>query len=105
MTRHTKVNGKYSINGSIFEILTGSRAQVHHGTAYKTSGGLTKKDLCKNGQGRIVSCKKQKTAKSENRLLEYGWGFEKGKFGAVKLDGAKTSSKKKATRRRKSSSS
>jgi hypothetical protein len=33
----------------------GSRAQVMHGTAHHTSGGLTKKDLKYNKWGRIVS--------------------------------------------------
>ena len=41
-------DGKYHISGMVFEILIGSRAQVHHGTAYKTSGGLKRKDLKKN---------------------------------------------------------
>jgi hypothetical protein len=38
-------DGKYSINGRVFERLVGSRAQVWHETAYKTSGGLTRMDL------------------------------------------------------------
>lgn len=36
----------------------GSRAQVMHGTAEKTKGGLTKKSLKYNKYGRIVSAKK-----------------------------------------------
>ena len=36
----------------------GSRAQVMHGNAKKTSGGLTKKDLKYNKYGKIVSAKK-----------------------------------------------
>jgi len=35
----------------------GTRAEVFHGTADHTSGGLTKKDLKKNRLGRIVSKK------------------------------------------------
>lgn len=35
----------------------GSRAQVWHGNARHTSGGLHKKDLKKNNAGRIVSKK------------------------------------------------
>jgi hypothetical protein len=39
----------------------GSRAQVMHGNALKTVGGLTKKDLRYNKKnGRIVSVKKSK---------------------------------------------
>lgn len=37
---------------------TGSKAQVFHGTAMKTVGGLRKADLMKNKNGRIVSIKK-----------------------------------------------
>lgn len=37
---------------------TGSKAQVFHGTAMKTVGGLRKADLMKNKSGRIVSIKK-----------------------------------------------
>lgn len=33
----------------------GSRAEVFHGTAKKTSGGLAKKDLTKSQDGRIKS--------------------------------------------------
>ena len=40
----------------------GSRAQVYHGTASHTAGGLTKKDL-KIKDGEIVSKKKAKDAK------------------------------------------
>lgn len=36
----------------------GSRAQVMHGTAQRTAGGLTKADLKMNKWGRIVSRKK-----------------------------------------------
>jgi hypothetical protein len=36
----------------------GTRAQVMHGTAEKTKGGLTKKNLKYNKYGRIVSKKK-----------------------------------------------
>ena len=41
----------------------GSRAQVWHGTAKKTSGGLLKSDLMMNKAGRIVSKAKHFTAK------------------------------------------
>ena len=49
----------------------GSRAQVMHGTAKKTSGGLGKDDLAYNKSGSIVSKKKsQEAKKSENGLLK-----------------------------------
>lgn len=47
------------------EKLIGSRAEVMHGTAIKTSGGLTKKHLKYNKAGRIVSKHKSRTAKKE----------------------------------------
>lgn len=62
----------------------GSRAEVFHGNAQKTSGGLTKKDLIKNKHGEIVSRKKHLTAKKEKRLEKFGYFAQKGKFGFVK---------------------
>ena len=76
----------------------GSRAEVFHGTAKKTSGGLEKKDLLQNKHGEIVSRKKHNTAKKEKRLEKYGFFTQKGKFGYVKRDGKskrKTRSKSK----------
>ena len=74
----------------------GSRAEVFHGTAKKTSGGLEKKDLLQNKHGEIVSRKKHNTAKKEKRLEKYGFFTQKGKFGYVKRDGKrKTRSKTK----------
>jgi len=86
MTRYTKnANGMYMIHGHKYEMLEGSRAQVMHGTAYKTSGGLKKTDLVQNKNGRIVSKKKHHSAKKDNRLVKAGFGTKKGHFGAVKL--------------------
>jgi hypothetical protein len=62
----------------------GTRAQVWHGTAKKTSGGLTKSALMKNKHGRIVSRKKHNTAKRERRLVKAGYITKKGKFGFIK---------------------
>ena len=62
----------------------GSRAEVWHGNALMTTGGLKKKDLMKNKHGRIVSAKKHMTAKKEKRLVKAGYKTEKGKFGAKK---------------------
>jgi hypothetical protein len=67
-----------------FEQTTGSRAQVWHGTAKKTSGGLTKTALMMNKHGRIVSRKKHNTAKKEKRLVKAGFLTKKGHFGLVK---------------------
>lgn len=84
-------DGLYHIGDKTYEILEGSRAQVFHGTAYKTSGGLKKKDLVQNKHGRMVSKKKFDTAKKEKRLLKHGYGTKKGHFGFVKLDEKKHS--------------
>ena len=61
---------------------TGSRAQVMNGTAKRTSGNLTKKDLKYNKQGRIVSKKQSARAKRENRLVKAGYVTTKGEFGS-----------------------
>jgi hypothetical protein len=94
MTRFTRsANGKYVVQGKSYEMLIGTRAQVWHGTAYKTSGGLTKTDLLQNKNGRIVSRAKHSTAKKENRLVKAGFGTKKGVFGYVQLN-KKTKSKR-----------
>jgi hypothetical protein len=69
---------------------TGTRAQVFHGTAVKTSGGLHKSDLMQNKSGRIVSRRKHNSAKKEMRLVKHGFGTKKGKFGFVKLGKSKS---------------
>lgn len=80
---HKAADGKYHIKDQVFEKLEGSRAEVGHGTAYKTSGGLTKKDLIQI-KGRWKSKKKHETAKREKRLEKHGYFAQKGKFGYVK---------------------
>ena len=76
-------DGLYHINGHTYQSVRGSRIRVWHDNAYKTPGGLTKKDLTMS-HGRIVSLKKHKTAKKEKRLEKAGFFAKKGKFGAVK---------------------
>ena len=85
MTRYKKDSkGMYLINGQKFKKLEGSRAEVWHGTAYKTSGEKIKKDFIKNKHGEIVSKIKHLSAKKEKRLLKAGYGTVKGRFGAVR---------------------
>tara|TARA_B100001287_G_C22241189_1_gene326030 strand:+ start:80 stop:361 length:282 start_codon:yes stop_codon:yes gene_type:complete len=67
-----------------FKKRLGSRAEVFHGVARQTTGGLRKKDLMKNKHGEIVSKKKHNTAKKEKRLEKHGYFAKKGKFGYVK---------------------
>ena len=47
----------------------GSRAQVFHGNADHTSGGLKKSDLLKNKHGRIVSRRKHIQGKKQIAVL------------------------------------
>lgn len=88
----------FHIKGDTFKELFGSRQQVYNGTAYKTSGCLTKNDLIYTKNHRIVSRKKHNTAKKEMRLLKHGFGTQKGKFGYVKIKikGRKNSTLKKS---------
>ena len=72
----------------------GSRAQVWHGTAKKTSGGLTKKDLFKR-KGRIKSKRASKKAKKNKNLKNAGWTFQKGEFGAIRIEDKQTAKKSK----------
>ena len=84
--RHHKASdGKFHIHGHKYDRLIGSRAEVMHGTAYKTSGGLKKKELKYNKHGKIVS--RAKSAKGKTllkRLTDKGYHTRKGKFGYVK---------------------
>jgi hypothetical protein len=87
----------------------GSRAQVMNRTALRTPGGLTRKDLKYNKQGRIVSRKKSMSAKRDNRLVKAGYVTTKGEFGSkfvgekkVKKSSKKRSSKKRSSKKRSS---
>lgn len=58
----------------------GSRAQVFHGTAKHTSGGLEKSDLMMH-KGRIVSRKAHKAGlRAITRLRKAGYVAKKGTF-------------------------
>ena len=78
---------------------SGSRAEVRHGTAKKTSGGITKAGLLQNKHGRIVSRAQHNRAKRENRLVKAGYGTKKGKFGFVLLHGKKSRKNKSKSKR------
>jgi hypothetical protein len=89
-------DGYYEVEGKKYKELFGSRQQVWNETAYKTSGSLKRNQLLMNKWGRIVSAKKNKTAKKEKRLEKYGYFAEKGKFGFVKRDTKKTRGSRKS---------
>ena len=77
------------------KMTVGSRAQVWHGTAKHTSGGLTKTQLMMNKAGHIVSRKKHHSAKKDNRLVKAGYKTKKGHFGFVKVGSKKRGSRSK----------
>jgi hypothetical protein len=63
----------------------GSKAEVYHGSAKHTSGGLKKKDLMKTKAGRIVSRKKHAAGKKAIlRLFRAGYKPTKGTFTAMR---------------------
>ena len=85
MTKFSRTSaGKYLVSNKTYDLLIGTRAQVWHGTAYKTSGGLTHSHLMKNKSGHIVSKSKHISAKKNNRLVKAGYLTKKGHFGFIK---------------------
>ena len=80
----------------------GSRAQVMHGTAKRTSGGLTKKQLKYNKQGKIVSKRMSARAKKDKRLVKAGYKTKKGTFGSFK-NGKRVSGRRSKRRSRRKS--
>ena len=102
-------NGKYNMNGKSFQMLVGSRTQVMNGTAYKTTYGsikpsgdaLTKTHLKYNKNGRIVSkAKSSKKAALLAQLRNAGYTTQKGKFGAVKINGRRTKKRRRTKNKR-----
>ena len=93
-------DGMYHVHGKSFKKLVGTRAEVMHGTAYKTSGGLTKEKLVYSKTGRIVSKSKHITAKSEKRLQRFGYTAKKGHFGPVKMSESRVNRKSRKKSRK-----
>jgi hypothetical protein len=78
-TRKNKQQQQQQQGGAM--VTTGTKAQVWHGTAKHTSGGLTKKDLMKTKKGRIVSKKKHAAGqKALKQLKKAGFVAKKGTF-------------------------
>lgn len=92
-------DGLFHLEGKTFKQLFGSREQVFNGTAYKTTGCLTKKSLHFNKRGRIVSLSKFNSSKSEMRLEQHGYHTVKGKFGYVRNGTEKDKRKTRKTRK------
>ena len=98
--RHDKgKDGKSDHVPHIYEKLEGSRAQVWHGTAYKTAGGLKKGEL-KMHNGRIVSKKKSELARTQKHLKGHLQPKGSGVFGTVTKKGKKG---KRGTKKRRGS--
>lgn len=102
MKNHTKgKDGKYNVKGKKYNVLSGSRAQVMHGTAYKTTGGLTKDKMKFNKHGRIVSVRASRQAAKHQTLKKKGYVTKKGVFGAFKNGKSVVKSKKRGSKRTK----
>lgn len=70
---------------------SGSKAEVWHGTAKHTSGGLKKKDLMKH-HGRIISRKKHAAGKKAiKHLFAMGYKPKKGTFKLMRKSMGKSS--------------
>jgi hypothetical protein len=77
------------------ELTTGSKAQVYHGTAKHTAGGLKKGDLMMTKRGRIVSRKQHAAGlKAIKRLRALGYTAKKGKFTLFRKSMGKRSTRK-----------
>jgi hypothetical protein len=82
----------------------GSKAQVFHGTARQTSGGLKKGDLLFK-KGRIISRRKSAAGKKAiKHLFALGFKPKKGQFTLMRKSMAKRSGKKRSSKAKKSKS-
>jgi|UniRef100_A0A6C0LMT1 hypothetical protein len=79
-TRKNKKNNNAQVAGGKVARV-GTRAQVWHGTAHHTSGGLTRNALKQNKHGRIVSRKASAAGKKAlKHLVKAGFKAKKGSF-------------------------
>lgn len=67
-----RTDGKYHINGGIYEKIRGTREEVWCGTAYQTTGELKRMDLEMNKYSKIVSKVKMITATMDNNFIKCG---------------------------------
>ncbi len=61
-------DGLFHIDGGVYKLLEGNRTEVWEGIAYQTPGGLIKKDLLVNKDGKIVSKSKSIEGIINNKL-------------------------------------
>jgi hypothetical protein len=79
-TRKNKRNNNLQAGGAKIARV-GTRAQVWHGTAHHTSGGLTRNHLKQNKHGRIVSRRASAAGKKAlKHLVKAGFKAKKGTF-------------------------
>lgn len=75
----TRKNNAAQMGGKVKAL--GTKAEVFHGSAKHTSGGLFKKDLMKTKRGRIVSRRKHAAGqKAIKNLRKMGYIAKKGTF-------------------------
>ena len=67
-----RTDGKYHINGNIYEKIRGTREEVWCGSAYETTGELKRMDLEMNKYSKIVSKVKMITATMDNNFIKCG---------------------------------
>ena len=85
-------------NSASFKLNVGTKAQVYHGTAAKTSGGLRKADLMKTEKGRIVSKKAHAAGlQAIKRLRNAGFVAKKGEFKLFSKKGSRKAAPVKRT--------
>ena len=95
--KNSSSRGYYAGVDSIFGggSKVGSYAQVFHGTAEKTKGGLKKDDLMQNKHGRIVSRRKHEAGKKAfKHLKNLGFAPKKGEFKLFTKKASRKSSRK-----------
>jgi hypothetical protein len=66
--RDKGADGLFHIDGRVYNLLEGTRPDVWEGNAYQTAGGLIKKDLLVNKDGKIVSKSKSIEVLINNKL-------------------------------------
>jgi len=77
----TRKSGSQTRKSNNHSMTIGSRAQVFHGTAHHTSGGLTKDKLMQKPSGKIVSRRASAAGKKAlKRLTDAGYKTKKGEF-------------------------
>ena len=97
--RNAGPDGMYRVKGRKYAELKGSRAKVWHGTAYETSGGLTKEDLFQDKNGNIKSRRAAKSAKKNKNLGDMLAKKGSKKFGPNKTRKASKSRRSKSRSR------